>query len=243
VTDVGRPIPSFVHQRNRLTAGQQRAWDRWWPVLGHEVDALVSGAEPFDPAVWFGRAAPVVLEIGSGMGESLVAMAAAAPDVDHLAVEVFEPGLATLLMRIADAGLSNVVPVRGDAVTLLRERVPPGSLDGIRVFFPDPWPKRKHHKRRLIQPGFVRTAACRLRRGGTLHLATDWEHYALQMRAVCDAEPMLENTAGQLPGGWPQRPPWRPITKFELRARQEGRDVRDLIYCRNIAPQSTDHAR
>ncbi len=155
MTDVGRPIPSFVHQRNRLTAGQQRAWDRWWPVLGHEVDALVSGAEPFDPAVWFGRTAPVVLEIGSGMGESMVAMAAAAPDVDHLAVEVFEPGLATLLMRIAEAGLSNIVPVRGDAVALLRERVPPGSLDGIRMFFPDPWPKRKHHKRRLIQPGFV----------------------------------------------------------------------------------------
>ena len=150
-----RAIPSFVHHRARLTAGQQRAWDRWWPTLGHEVADLVSGAEPFDPPAWFGRTAPLLLEIGSGMGETTVALAAAAPDVDHLAVEVFEPGLAQLLMRISEAGLRNVVPVRGDAVALLAERVPADSLEGIRVFFPDPWPKRRHHKRRLIQPDFV----------------------------------------------------------------------------------------
>jgi tRNA (guanine-N7-)-methyltransferase len=182
-----------------------------------------------------------VLEIGSGMGESTVAMAAAAPDVDHLAVEVFEPGLAQLLMRITEAGLSNIVAVRGDAVALLRERVPPGSLDGIRVFFPDPWPKRKHHKRRLVQPGFVAMAACRLRRGGTLHLATDSPDYAIQIRAVCDAERMLDNTAGQHPGGWAPRPDWRPITKFELRARLHGHEIRDLIYRRNISPQPSEH--
>ena len=243
MTDLRRPIPTFVHQRNRLTAGQQRAWDRWWPDLGHDVQALVDGTEPFDLAAWFGRSAPVVLEIGSGMGESTVAMAAAAPDVDHLAVEVFEPGLAQLLMRITDAGLSNIVAVRGDAVALLRERVPPGSLDGIRVFFPDPWPKRKHHKRRLVQRDFVRMAACRLRRGGTLHLATDWQDYAVQMRAVCAAEPMLDDTAGHDADGWSPRPEWRPITKFELRARVDGREIRDLIYRRNISPRSSDHAR
>jgi tRNA (guanine-N7-)-methyltransferase len=225
-----RPIASFVHHRARLTEGQQRAWDRWWPARGHDVDDLVDGTEPFDPPAWFGRSAPLVLEIGSGMGESTAAMALATPDVDHLAVEVFEPGLAQLLMRIADAGLTNLLPVRGDAVALLRERVTPGSLAGIRAFFPDPWPKRRHHKRRLVQPGFVALAASRLRPGGTLHLATDWSEYALQMRAVCDAEPQLENTAATEPGGWTPRPAWRPVTKFEERARAEGRVVNDLVY-------------
>ena len=120
---------------------------------------------------------------------------------------MFEPGLAQLLMRITEAGLRNVVPVRGDAVALLRERVPPASLDGIRVFFPDPWPKRRHHKRRLVQPDFVALAARRLRRGGTLHLATDWDDYAEQMRAVCDAEPLLDNTARQDADGWADTAP------------------------------------
>jgi tRNA (guanine-N7-)-methyltransferase len=227
-----RSIPSFVHHRARLTAGQQRAWDCCWPELGHEGADRVSGAEPFDPPAWFGRTAPLLLEIGSGMGETTVALAAAAPEVDHLAVEVFEPGLAQLLMRITEAGLGNVVPVRGDAVALLAERVPADSLDGIRVFFPDPWPKRRHHKRRLIQPDFVALAARRLRPGGTLHLATDWLDYAAQMREVCDAEPMLVNTAQPDGEGWAIRPPWRPVTKFEQRARAEGRTVRDLTYRR-----------
>ena len=145
---------------------------------------------------------------------------------------MFEPGLAQLLMRITEAGLGNVVPVRGDAVALLAERVPADSLEGIRVFFPDPWPKRRHHKRRLIQPDFVALAARRLRPGGTLHLATDWLDYAVQMREVCDAEPMLVNTAQADGEGWATRPPWRPVTKFEQRARAEGRTVRDLTYRR-----------
>lgn len=227
-----RPIPSYVHHRARFTAGQQRAWDRWWPVLGHEVPDLVSGVEPFDPPAWFGRTAPLVLEIGSGMGETTVALAAAAPDIDHLAVEVFEPGLAQLLMRISEAGLRNLIPLRGDAVALLAERVPPDSLAGIRVFFPDPWPKRRHHKRRLIQHEFVALAARRLRPGGTLHLATDWSDYAVQMRDVCEAEPMLANAAGHGGDGWAPRPDWRPVTKFEQRARAAGRDIRDLDYRR-----------
>jgi tRNA (guanine-N7-)-methyltransferase len=226
------PIPSFVHHRSRLTEGQQHAWDRWWSERGRDVPDLLSDAEPYDPPAWFGRTAPLVLEIGSGMGESTAALAAATPEVDHIAVEVFEPGLAQLLMRIADAGLPNVALLRGDAVALLRERVPPGSLAGIRIFFPDPWPKRRHHKRRLVQPEFVALAASRLAPGATLHLATDWDHYALQMRAVCDAEPLLENTAACEPGGWTPRPPWRPVTKFEQRARTEGRAVRDLVYRR-----------
>ncbi|GAA1250461.1 tRNA (guanosine(46)-N7)-methyltransferase TrmB [Pseudonocardia aurantiaca] len=226
------PIPSFVHHRSRLTEGQQHAWDRWWSERGRDVPDLLSGAEPYDPPAWFGRTAPLVLEIGSGMGESTAALAAATPEVDHVAVEVFEPGLAQLLMRIADAGLPNVALLRGDAVALLRERVPPASLAGIRIFFPDPWPKRRHHKRRLVQPEFVALAASRLAPGATLHLVTDWDHYALQMRAVCDAEPLLENTAAREPGGWTPRPPWRPVTKFEQRARTEGRAVHDLLYRR-----------
>ena len=218
-----RAVTSFVHHRARLTDGQRAAWDRWWPVRGHDVADLVNGALDYDPAAWFGRAAPLILEIGSGMGESTAALAAAEPDVDHLAVEVFEPGIAALLMRATE--LTNLVVLRGDAVALLSEKVPEASLAGIRIFFPDPWPKRRHHKRRLVQPEFVALAATRLRPGGTLHMATDWADYAVQMRAVADAEPRL--VGGEVP-----RPPWRPVTKFEARARAEGRDVHDFVYRR-----------
>ena len=218
-----RSVTSFVHHRARLTDGQRAAWDRWWPVRGHDVADLVNGALDYDPPTWFGRAAPLILEIGAGMGESTAALAAAEPDVDHLAVEVFEPGIAALLMRATE--LTNLVVLRGDAVTLLSEKVPEASLAGIRIFFPDPWPKRRHHKRRLVQPAFVALAATRLQPGGTLHMATDWADYAEQMRAVADAEPRL--VGGEVP-----RPPWRPVTKFEARARAEGRDVHDFVYRR-----------
>ena len=215
-----RSVTSFVHHRARLTDGQKAAWDRWWPVRGHEVADL-----DYDPTAWFGRGAPLILEIGSGMGESTAALAAAEPDIDHLAVEVFEPGIAALLMRAEAAQLTNLVVLRGDAVALLSERVPDASLAGIRIFFPDPWPKRRHHKRRLVQRPFVALAASKLHPGGTLHMATDWTDYADQMRAAADAEPLLR-------GGETPRPPWRPVTKFEARARAEGRDVRDFVYRR-----------
>ena len=231
------PITSFVHHRARLTEGQQAAWDRWWSVRGRDVTDLTS----WDPAAWFGRTAPLVLEIGSGMGESTAAMAAAAPEVDHVAVEVFEPGLAQLLMRMEDTGLTNLALLRGDAVVLLRERVPEGSLDGVRIYFPDPWPKRKHRKRRLVQPDVVALVASRLRPGGTLHLATDWDDYATQMRAVCSAEPLLDNTASDESGGWIERPEWRPVTKFEQRARVEGREVHDLLFRRTAVGPPSDH--
>jgi tRNA (guanine-N7-)-methyltransferase len=166
-----------------------------------------------------------------GGGGSTAPHPPAAPETDHLAVEVFEPGLAQLLMRIEEAGLTNVRLLRGDAVDLLAECVPPGSLAGVRIFFPDPWPKRRHHKRRLVQPAFTALAASRLVPGGTLHLATDWADYATQMLTVCTAEPLLENVAGT-PEGWTPRPPWRPVTKFERRAGVEGREVRDLLFRR-----------
>jgi tRNA (guanine-N7-)-methyltransferase len=235
-------ITSFVHHRARLTEGQQRAWDRSWPVLGRDVVDVVDGTVAYDPPAWFGRDAPLVVEIGSGMGESTAALAAAAPEHDHLAVEVFEPGLAQLLMRVEELGLTNLALLRGDAVELLRTRVPEGSLAAVRIFFPDPWPKRKHRKRRLVQPEVVALVASRLAPGGTLHLATDWDDYAIQMRTVCDGEHSLENTAGGEPGGWTPRPEWRPVTKFEQRARIEGRDVHDLLYRRRCAERTGDHA-
>jgi tRNA (guanine-N7-)-methyltransferase len=226
---VSSSIPTFVHHRSRLTEGQQRAWDRSWPVHGRDVADVVAGGPTggYDPAGWFGRVAPLVLEIGSGMGESTAALALAAPDHDHLAVEVFEPGLAQLLMRIEDAGLANLALLRGDAVALLRECVPVGSLAAVRIFFPDPWPKRRHRKRRLVQPENVALVASRIAPGGTLHLATDWADYATQMQSVCDADPRLQG--GEIP-----RPDWRPVTKFEERARLEGRDVHDLLYRRDF---------
>jgi tRNA (guanine-N7-)-methyltransferase len=203
---------------------------------------LLSGAVAYDPPGWFGRTAPLVLEIGSGMGESTTALAAAEPDVDVLAVEVFEPGIAALLMRVEAAELTNLRVLRGDAVALLRECVPEASLAGIRIFFPDPWPKRRHRKRRLVQPDFVALAAARLRPGGTLHMATDWDDYALQMRDSAEADPRLENTALGQPGGWAPRPLWRPVTKFEARARAEGRDVHDLVYRSRYPGPGSDHS-
>ncbi|WP_369774952.1 tRNA (guanosine(46)-N7)-methyltransferase TrmB [Saccharopolyspora cebuensis] len=211
-----------------MTVGQQRAWDRHWPEFGAEVAGLPDG--PLDTATWFDRTAPVVLEIGSGMGETTAQLAAAQPDVNYLAVEVYKPGLAQLLLRAENFGVTNLRLLRGDAVVLLREHLTPGSLDEVRIYFPDPWPKKRHHKRRLVQPETVGLIASRLVSGGVLHLATDWENYAEQMLEVCEAEPLLRNRHADEPGGWAPRPDWRPVTKFENRAHDEGRVVRDLIF-------------
>jgi tRNA (guanine-N7-)-methyltransferase len=207
-----------------MTVGQTRAWERHWPELGRDIAGLPPG--PLDLTAWFGRAAPVMLEIGPGMGETTAALAEAAPEINYLAVDVYQPGLAQLMMRAEAAGLKNLRLLRGDAVVLLEQHLPPQSLSGVRVFYPDPWPKKKHHKRRLVQPSLVEVVASRLVPGGTLHLATDWEEYAEHMLAVCSAEPHLRN----LYAGWAPRPPWRPRTKFESRAEEEGRVSRDLIF-------------
>jgi tRNA (guanine-N7-)-methyltransferase len=213
-----------------MTVGQQRAWERHWPRLGREVTALPTG--PLDITGWFGRSAPVVLEIGSGMGESTARLADAAPEVNYLAVEVYPPGLAQLMMRAEELGLTNLRLLRGDAVDLLTDHLLPGTLSEVRIYFPDPWPKKRHHKRRLIQPEFVALVASRLADGGRLHLATDWAHYAEQMLAVCSANPDLRNRYD----GWAPRPAWRPVTKFESRARQDDRISRDLIFERVARP-------
>ncbi|WP_221457267.1 tRNA (guanosine(46)-N7)-methyltransferase TrmB [Saccharothrix tamanrassetensis] len=209
-----------------MTVGQQRAWDRHWERLGREVKALPAG--PVDFAAWFGREAPLLLEIGSGMGETTAQLVAAAPELNYVAVEVYKPGLAQLLMRAESLDATNLRVLRGDAVDLLTDHVEPNTLAGVRIFFPDPWPKKKHHKRRLVQPEFVHLLATRLQPGGTLHLATDWENYAEQMLQVCSAEPLLRNRYRT----WAPRPDWRPVTKFEQRAVEEDRISHDLMFDR-----------
>ncbi|WP_228046497.1 tRNA (guanosine(46)-N7)-methyltransferase TrmB [Saccharopolyspora montiporae] len=218
-----------------MTAGQQRAWDRHWDELGADVSALPEG--PLAADSWFGRRAPLVLEIGSGMGETTAQLVAAEPEVNYLAVEVYKPGLAQLLLRAEGAEVSNLRVLRGDASVLLREHIEPGALSEVRIYFPDPWPKKRHHKRRLVQPPVVELIATRLRPGGVLHLATDWTDYAEQMMEVCSAEPLLRNRFSAEPGGWAPRPPWRPVTKFENRAHEEGRAVHDLIFERADEPE------
>jgi tRNA (guanine-N7-)-methyltransferase len=211
-----------------MTVGQTRAWERQWPALGQDIVDLPAG--PLDLDTWFGRSAPVLLEIGSGMGETTAQLAEAEPELNYLAVDVYPPGLAQLLMRAETAGLTNLRLLRGDAVVLLEQHLPAASLSGVRIFYPDPWPKKKHHKRRLVQPSLVATVASRLAPGGTLHLATDWEHYAEHMMEVCSAEPLLRNRHAAEPGGWAPRPAWRPMTKFESRAEEVGRVSHDLIF-------------
>ncbi|WP_218164512.1 tRNA (guanosine(46)-N7)-methyltransferase TrmB [Lentzea waywayandensis] len=211
-----------------MTVGQERAWETYWEKMGNDVKSLPEGPLDFDS--WFGRSAPVLLEIGSGMGETTSQLVAAAPELNYVAVEVYKPGLAQLLLRGEHlGGLDNLRVLRGDAVDLLTDHIAPASLHGVRIFFPDPWPKKKHHKRRLVQPEFVALLASRLEPGGVLHLATDWEHYADQMLEVCSGERLLTNVYD----GWAPRPDWRPVTKFEQRAVNEDRVSHDLMFRRN----------
>jgi tRNA (guanine-N7-)-methyltransferase len=229
-----RSVVSFTDRGGRMTPGQHRAWERLWPRFGADVggtqDPPLAGGR-LDAATWFGREAPLRLEIGSGMGETTAALAVAEPDADHVAVEVYPPGLAQLLMRVEERELTNLRLLRGDAVDVLEDLIAPDSLAGLRVFYPDPWPKRRHHKRRLVQPEAVALMASRLAPGATLHLATDVADYAEQMLEVTDAEPRLENPHG----GFAPRPAWRPRTKFEARADADGRPSRDLLLIRREA--------
>ncbi|WP_132299760.1 tRNA (guanosine(46)-N7)-methyltransferase TrmB [Kribbella sp. VKM Ac-2568] len=226
MVDEVRQAGVFSHVRRsvRMTVGQQRVWDTHWGELGRKLEELPAGE--VDLASWFERDAPAVLEIGSGMGDATAQLAARAPDVNHLAAEVYPAGLGQLMLWVEKYELENVRLLHGDALDFLRDHLPPDSLAGVRVFFPDPWPKKRHHKRRLITPKFVALLASRLAPGGRLHLATDWQNYAERMLEICTAEPLLRNEYD----GWAPRPDWRPITKFESRAHAEGRICHDLMF-------------
>jgi tRNA (guanine-N7-)-methyltransferase len=210
-------------RQGRFSRGQQRACEELLPRYG-----IAYRAEPLDLAAVFGRDAPVVAEIGFGMGETTARIAADNPANDYLAIEVHAPGVGSLLKQIDAGGLSNVRIVAHDAVEVLRDMVPGGALAAIHVFFPDPWPKKRHHKRRLLQAPFVALAASRLVPGGLLHVATDWQEYAEHVLAVLGATPSLSNTAP----GFAPRPPWRPETKFESRGRRLGHGVWDILFAR-----------
>jgi tRNA (guanine-N7-)-methyltransferase len=218
-------IRSYVLRGGRLGPGQQRALADLGPRF-----VLPFEPRPLDVERVFGRRAPLVLEIGFGMGDATAQVAAAAPERDFIGVEVHEAGVGALLKRIGETGLTNLRLVRHDAVEVLQHMLAPASLAGVHVWFPDPWHKKRHHKRRLIQPPLVALLASRLAEGGYLHLATDWQPYAEQMRDVLDAEPALVNTAPD--AGCVERPPWRPLTKFEQRGLRLGHGVWDLLYRR-----------
>jgi tRNA (guanine-N7-)-methyltransferase len=221
-----RPVRSFVLRQGRMSPAQQRALDTLLPRYG-----VPWQPKPPDFDSVFGRIAPRVLEIGFGMGETTAAIAQAHPGQDFLGVEVHGPGVGALLQRLDALGLTNVRVVRHDAVAVVATMVPENSLAGIHVFFPDPWPKKRHHKRRLLNAAFVHALAQRLSPGGYLHVATDWEDYAQEILATLAAEPLLENTA---PGFCP-RPAHRPQTKFEARGVKLGHGVWDLVFRRRGA--------
>ena len=219
-------IRSFVVRAGRITAAQLRALEELWPRYGI---ALVKG-HPLDLENIFERLAPKILEIGFGNGDNLAALAQAQPHCDFLGAEVHRPGIGHLLQRIQQLGLGNVRVVADDAVELLESGIAPGALDGVVILFPDPWHKKRHHKRRLIQEPFVSLLASRLRHGGRVELATDWEPYALQMREVLDANPQFTNLAADR--GFVDRPDWRTSTRFERRGVRLGHGVWDLAYLR-----------
>jgi tRNA (guanine-N7-)-methyltransferase len=220
-----RAIRSFVKRGGRITVGQQRALDELWPRYG--IDA---GSAPLDLDALFGRSAPRTLEIGFGDGETLVALAAAHPERDYLGLEVHTPGVGHCLLRAAAAGLANLKVARHDAVEVLEHSIALGALDEVLIYFPDPWPKKRHHKRRLVQPAFAALLATRIAPGGRLRLATDWAPYAEWMREVLDASAAFGNAAGA--AGYVPRPAERPVTKFERRGTRLGHEARDLEYLR-----------
>ena len=218
-----RPVRSYVLRGGRMGSGQVRALAELAPRF-----VLPFSQTPLDAAAVFGRRAPLVLEVGFGMGQATAAIARSRPDSDFLGIEVHEAGVGALLQRIEADGLSNLRVVRHDAVEVLRSMIAPASLAGVFVFFPDPWPKKRHWKRRLIQPAFAALVASRLAPGGVLHCATDWQPYAEQILEVLSGEPALANTAA----GYAPRPTYRPETKFERRGLALGHGVWDLVFTR-----------
>lgn len=214
-------IRSFVTRAGRLSTGQERGLKEFGPqfLVEHTKEAL-------DYEKTFGRKAPVVLEIGFGMGGTTAHIAKVMPEKDFIGVEVHTPGVGSLLKMIGEEGISNLRVIQHDAVEVLRDMIPAGSLAGVHIYFPDPWHKARHNKRRLIQSPFVKTLCDHLAPGGYIHLATDWEDYAVQMLEVLSAEPALQNTAE----GYAPQPAYRPLTKFENRGLKLGHGVWDLVF-------------
>lgn len=220
-----RTIRSFVRREGRLTPGQERALDKLWPDFG-----IDEGTESLNLDVLFGRDAPKVLEIGFGNGASLAEMAKQQPDHDFIGVEVHRPGVGQLLKSIETEALSNVRVACTDAVELLKSRVPDKSLDRVQIYFPDPWHKKRHNKRRIIQPAFVSLLTDKLKHGGHLHLATDWQDYAEQMLVDVSDNERFKNCSHN--GDYIERPDYRPLTKFEQRGHRLGHGVWDLLFKR-----------
>lgn len=220
-----RHIRSFVLRQGHMSPAQQRAFDAGMPLWGAPFQPA-----PLDLGHLFGREAPCVLEIGFGMGTATAAMAEANPERNYLGIEVHSPGVGSLLKQVQEKGLSNVRVIRHDAVEVVESMLPPSSLSGIHVFFPDPWPKKRHQKRRLLQQPFVAQLANRLATGAYLHVATDWEDYAVQILQVLSSEPLLMNTHS----GYAPRPRYRPLTKFEVRGLELGHGVWDLVFHRTV---------
>lgn len=218
-----RPIRSFVLRQGRLTDAQQRAIDTAMPLFG-----VAYVEQQLDLNQLFGRESPKILEIGFGMGESTASIAQSHPGQDFLGIEVHTPGVGSLLRQIQELGLNNLRLIQHDAVEVLQHMIADASLDGVHIFFPDPWPKKRHHKRRLIQTNFVALLVGKLKPGGYLHMATDWQEYAEWAMEILQAETQLSNIAP----GYAPRPDYRPLTKFERRGLKLGHGVWDLIFVR-----------
>jgi len=218
-----QPIRSFVLRQGRMSDAQHRYLAEQMPRVG-----IAYVDSPVDLNACFGREAPKVVEIGFGMGDASARIAQCLPDTDFVGIEVHSPGVGNLCKLIDLEGIGNIRIIQHDAVEVMRDMIAPDSLDGVHVFFPDPWPKKRHHKRRLIQPAFVQLIASRLKPGGYLHCATDWEEYAEQMLEVLGGEALLENTAE----AYAPRPDYRPETRFEARGLRLGHGVWDLVFRR-----------
>lgn len=218
-----RTIKSFVLRQGRVTKGQEEALHAFWPTFGIDL-----GDTPLDLPTLFGREAPITFEIGFGNGDSLAQMAQAAPERDFIGIEVHTPGVGHLLKLVGELGLHNVRVMNSDAIDILQKRIPAHSLDRVQLFFPDPWHKTRHHKRRIVQTEFATLIASRLTTGGVFHLATDWEDYAQHMAQVMENHPLFCNMAENPP--YSVRPDTRPLTKFEQRGLRLGHQVWDLRY-------------
>lgn len=225
-----RKVRSFARRQTRTGTLARQALSENWPRYGLDFP----GSQRLDPVPVFGRVAPLYMEIGFGNGDTLLHLATLQPECDFLGIEVHRPGLGRVLSELARRKIGNVRVVCGDAVEVLSEYISDNTLAGVYILFPDPWPKQRHHKRRLVNASFVDLATAKLIDAGVLHVATDWEHYARQAHGVLTACSMLRNQDSA--GGFAQRPAYRPVTKFESRGQQLGHSIRDLVFYKVRGP-------